>query len=467
MPKSVESIFKTAFKFELAAYVSLLISILFFIVYIVCFTKGTSTEASFNTSLIGLILPLVFLGFSLFHLSKIKKPKDENPNLDNDRKAKVLRKGANVELSVYSALWLILIIIVSIEIYYHSRDHEGFNITYGIIENEAIQSTEKKSKIEDAKSILDFLGNDSERLNSLYSEIIIMPISQKDGSVIRKETLNSIDTSLFKHRRCDIYMAPLFDSIEESIKNDSTINKKDRALFLSWILNTETKIEILKHRSEKQIATELYPILVKAQTYFILLFMSLLIFGIIYWHLVNKENILLFHLTNTEKEPEALKELEFSKLYITILIVLMVPIIKPLESKDIQFKSPFWTIGSGSFSKNSPSSDCVNCKDRPPAPEAQIIFEGNTTTYTDEDLLLKIEKIINNIHNSQVSQVDTIYIYPTGSGIPTDLTEVLERIEILSKRVDTLDSNFQNRLEEVKRQIESKIEEETERIFSN
>jgi hypothetical protein len=158
---------------------------------------------------------------------------------------------------------------------------------------------------------------------------------------------------------------PLYEDMQWSIEQIKSWDRTSRGNFIAWLTQTEHKITLLEDVEKKRLTDSLYPVLIKAQTFFILLFVTLLFIGLTYWYVVNRENVLLFNLTNTDEEPEPIAELDFAKLYITILLVLMVPIIKPLEEKDIQFESPFWTIGSGSFSKRNNPEDC-NCKESNP-----------------------------------------------------------------------------------------------------
>lgn len=135
----------------------------------------------------------------------------------------------------------------------------------------------------------------------------------------------------------------------------------------------------------------------------------------------------------------------------------MDPIIKPLEEKDIQFKSPFWTIGSGSFSKNSPSSDCENCKERTAVPEAQIIFEGNTTTYTDTVLLKKIQKIVNDIDITEINGTDSVYVYTNQLEDLRSLDEIIEQLDRIESSITRIEPNLRKQLEELREEINNRM----------
>jgi hypothetical protein len=346
---------------------------------------------------------------SVFKLRKVRKPIDTNPNLKNDLIAKTLNKSVLLEFRLYIGFWIVLCAFVTHGLFQHSsfnpneNKYKALDIAYGNKSSSINNSKTIKiaSEISINRSNLENLERQKNKLDDIYLHITIMPlgypISKSDSIVFSKIKTKihlvekKFNQSLYSKNTPIKVNQGHFNEILILLKQlNPAIPQDKKSFLLNWIYRSDHKIELLIEYQKKSIADSLYFVLVKAQTYFIILFLVLTLVGILYWYIVNKENILHFHLSNTKEEAEPLRELEFVKLYITIILVLMVPIIKPLEVKDIQFESPFWNISPQSLSKPNLDNHVDNSKE----PDLIINIFDSAKTPNDSVIIKKLEKII-------------------------------------------------------------------------
>ena len=190
-----------------------------------------------------------------------------------------------------------------------------------------------------------------------------------------------------------------------------------------WIKNTENKLKLFKGLREQDIIDDLKPALIKAQNYFQILFGILLLYGILYWRISAVAANQLLHSTPDNEDPDKLPELEFTKMYIALVFVLIVPILKPIETQDIEFNRPLWTVNTGTFkpaeytpkpgtdNKSETSTIVINVKDgqadNPEIPEEtikkineiyqQILILNNQQGADNTDELKKIQRKLKEI----------------------------------------------------------------------
>jgi len=118
------------------------------------------------------------------------------------------------------------------------------------------------------------------------------------------------------------------------------------------------KLEILKRQQTKVVEKALFKVLEHVQIYYKFLFTILFFYAIINWFLLSHINRLIQFNSKSKEPPAPLPEIEFAKFYIMLLLVMLAPILKQLEQKDIQFNKPLWTFGQASvynITNNNPA----------------------------------------------------------------------------------------------------------------
>ncbi len=139
----------------------------------------------------------------------------------------------------------------------------------------------------------------------------------------------------------------VWDSLKQEIEK---VEFKNNELVetTSWVASLNTKLNLVKKNYEDKVAENLYAILVNVQYYYVVLIIVLLFYAIINWFVLSHINRLILFKNGKKEPPTPLPEIEFAKFYIMLLLVMLAPILKPLEQKDIQFNKPLWTFSQAS-----------------------------------------------------------------------------------------------------------------------
>ncbi|MCF6360063.1 MAG: hypothetical protein L3J29_04795 [Cyclobacteriaceae bacterium] len=125
-------------------------------------------------------------------------------------------------------------------------------------------------------------------------------------------------------------------------------NHNQRVKFLLKLNEIEYRASAIKIQHQKNVEKELYNILEHVQPFYKLLIAILLLYAIINWFVLCHINRLIKFNHWGAEEPNDLPEIEFSNFYIMLLLVMLAPIFKTIEQKDIQFNKPLWTFGATS-----------------------------------------------------------------------------------------------------------------------
>jgi hypothetical protein len=160
--------------------------------------------------------------------------------------------------------------------------------------------------------------------------------------------------------------------------SDSVVVNDDQANIKPVFASIDIIISVLKNKYEKIVEDTLVKVLKHAQPLYKLLIAILLLYAIINWFVISHINRLVMFNSNKKEIPKPLPEIEFTKFYIMLLLVMLAPIFKTLNKKDIQFNKPLWTFGQPSVYNNSPGDKAEPIKNHSHTVEFNIFPDFDT-----------------------------------------------------------------------------------------
>jgi len=263
---------------------------------------------------------------------KLYKPVKTNPN-------HYKFKNAYIEFCSLIILWVIAFVIIICVM-----GHNAFINKIVIDADVSIRLKDYHDKIKKTDSLIKL----QKEVSNQFLMKPIVSTNKKDSLEKIANNIKPFEQKLYaEYTQNTDNISPVINSLINEI-NNTDFTKQQQQLTSTWLSSIDTKLSIVKKNDEDKVAAYLYNILVNVQYYYVALIFVLLFYAIINWFVLSHINRLIQFKNKSKEPPAPLPEIEFAKFYIMLLLVMLAPILKPLERKDIQYNKPLWTFGQAS-----------------------------------------------------------------------------------------------------------------------